>query len=106
MRQNQTKSNKYKVSNKSTGERNLNNSSNNFSSERSNFNITKTDSGSNTFFYCFSLGLILILNVWFMINYTKRLEEFKENIEVSNLEFQQGIEHLIDIQNKIISNYN
>lgn len=91
---------------KTTGERNLIDSNGNFSSERSNFNISKVDSGSNTFFYCFCLALIVAFNICVYINYNKQLAEFKKTISEENIEFQQEIEKIVEIQNKIISNYN
>ena len=106
MKQHRDKNGRFTKVSRVTGERNLVDSDGNFSSERSNFSISKVDSGSNTFFYCFCLILILALNICFIINCNKRIAEFKEYITLENLKFQQEIEQMVDIQNKIISNYN
>ncbi len=106
MKQHRDKNGRFTKVSRVTGERNLVDSDGNFSSERSNFNISKVDSGSNTFLYCLCLILILALNICFIINCNKRIAEFKEYITLENLKFQQEIEQMVDIQNKIISNYN
>ena len=80
-------------------------SNGNFSSEKSNFNISKVDSG-NSFLYCFCLILVIAFNVCFIINCNKRMAEFEALITAEYLNFQQEIEQIVDTQNKIISNYN
>lgn len=106
MKQPRDKNGKFTKVSRVTGERNLIDSNGNFSSERSNFNVSKVDSGSNTFFYCFCLALIVAFNICVYINHNKQLAEFKKTILEENIKFQQEIEQMVDIQNKIISNYN
>ena len=91
---------------KTTGERNLVDSNGNFSSERSNFNISKVESNSNSLLCCFCLALIITFNICFVINCNKIIRGFKDTITTENLKFQQEIEKVVEIQNKIISNYN
>jgi hypothetical protein len=90
---------------KNTGERNLASSNSNFISERSNFNISKVENDSSNFLMCFSLTLILILNICFIIRSRLMIEEYKLVMEEEIIKFQQEIEETLDTQNKIITNY-
>ena len=81
-------------------------SNGNFSSERSNFNISKVESSSNSLLCCFCLALIITFNICFVVNCNKAIREFKNTVTAENLKFQREIEQIIDTQNKIISNYN
>ena len=69
--------------------------------------IPKPSKGDNSaFLFCFSVALILFLNICFLINCNKYLTEFREAIMLEVLTFQQEIEQLVDEQNKIIGNCN